>query len=102
MTPDKAKVIITEHAKQGDRIVYQDKNIWKGLGNRDGLHSYLYTLLEEKWDKSGVRFTNKLQSIMTKDPHAHFTIKQYHKPNRAALVGKWKTIKEIKVDINLK
>jgi len=56
-------------AKNGDRVVFvpaaggKPSTIWGGVGNRSGLHSFVYELLDEKWKKSGERFKKKLESL---------------------------------------
>ena len=85
-------------AKDGFRITFlaegceKAKTLWAGLGNRSGLHSFAYTLLSEKYAKSGERFEKKLASLgagkvtvhafrnVTRDrgrwsPVAHITVK---------------------------
>jgi hypothetical protein len=52
-------------AKAGERIVgYDDGKVWwAGLGNRSGLHSFADTLLDQKWAKSGARFTKRIEAL---------------------------------------
>jgi|TARA_R110000803_G_scaffold91017_1_gene158409 hypothetical protein len=50
-------------AEEGQRVKINDKVVWSGLGNRAGLHSYAKTLLTEKWEKSGPRFTRKIEAL---------------------------------------
>jgi len=50
-------------AEEGQRVKINDKVVWSGLGNRAGLHSYANTMLYEKWEKSGPRFTRKIKAL---------------------------------------
>lgn len=56
-------------AEDGDRLTYQPegaekpKTLWAGLGNRAGLHSFQFTLLREKWQKSGARMLKRLGNL---------------------------------------
>lgn len=50
-------------AEDGNRVKINGKTVWGGLGNRSGLHSYAWTLIDEKWKKSGPRFTKKIQAL---------------------------------------
>lgn len=60
---------LTVDAKNGERITYvlpgedKPKTLWKGLGNRAGLHNFQFELLREKWNKSGASFLKKLQAL---------------------------------------
>jgi hypothetical protein len=60
---------LTDLAQDGYRITFtpagetKAKTLWAGMGNRAGLHSFAYTLLREKWEKSGARFEKKLATI---------------------------------------
>jgi len=60
---------LTVDAKEGARITYvlpgevKPKTLWKGLGNRAGLHSFQFELLRREWDKSGANFLKKLQAL---------------------------------------
>jgi len=62
---EKAKKILIEYAKEGERIVLNGKKLWMGLGNRSGLHSYANTLLNEKWKKSGPNFIRNLEKLLS-------------------------------------
>ncbi len=66
---------LLDRAENGDRIIIiggrkdkktgeaKDQTIWGGLGNRAGLHSFAYTLMYEKWNKSGPRFVKKINAL---------------------------------------
>jgi N-dimethylarginine dimethylaminohydrolase len=59
------KRVIIDYAKnEGDRIVIDGKNVWMGLGNRSGLHDFQWTLIREKYEKSGARFEKKLDALL--------------------------------------
>ena len=66
---ERLKVVLTAAARSGDRIVYNGldasgpSRIWPGLGNRAGLHSFQFELIDEKWKKSGERFLRKLDRL---------------------------------------
>ena len=60
---ENAQRTIVNWAKSGGRVAANGKNIWLGLGNCSGLHSFADTLLREKWEKSGERFEKKLDSM---------------------------------------
>jgi len=61
-TGDPAQEIL-DWAEEGNRVTIAGKNIWLGLGNRAGLHSYADELTREKWAKSGDRFTKKIMNL---------------------------------------
>jgi len=60
---------LTTLAKDGERLTYQPedtekpKTLWAGLGNRAGLHSFQFTLLREKWEKSGARMLKRVSEL---------------------------------------
>ena len=54
---------ILQWAEEGNRVTVAGKNIWPGLGNRSGLHSYGDELISKKWAKSGERFTKKIDNL---------------------------------------
>lgn len=84
-------------AKEGDRIVHvvepKPKTIWGGLGNRSGLHSYAYTLIREKWEKSGPRFVKKLDKIV--QPGETFQLQQFQNIDRDR--GRWVPVASYRV-----
>jgi len=92
-----AKQRIIVAAKDGDRIAHivepKPKTIWGGLGNRSGLHSYAYTLIREKWEKSGARFEKKLDKIL--QPGEKFQIQQFQNINRDR--GKWVPVRTFEI-----
>jgi len=85
-------------AKEGDRVVHvvepKPKTIWGGLGNRSGLHSFAYTLIREKWEKSGERFEKKLEKIV--QPGETFQIHQFRNTNRDR--GRWVPVRTFTID----
>ena len=93
-----AKQRMVAYAKNGDRIVHivnpKPKTIWGGLGNRSGLHSFAYTLIREKWDKSGERFEKKLEKIV--QPGETFQIQQFQNINRDR--GRWVPVRTFTID----
>lgn len=52
---------LQSYAEDGDRIVVDGKTIFKGFGNRSGLHSYLATALSEVFTKSWPNTKKKLE-----------------------------------------
>ena len=54
---------ILQWAEEGGRVRVAGKNIWPGMGNRSGLHSYADEMIRKKWDKSGDRFTKKVEAL---------------------------------------
>ena len=54
---------ILDWAEEGNRVTVAGKNIWAGLGNRAGLHSYADEVINDKWYKSGERFTKKVMNL---------------------------------------
>lgn len=68
MNLSRAKRNVTENAKSGLRVVINGKTAWAGLGNRSGLHDFQYTLIHEKWEKSGARFVkDKVEKLVPGD-----------------------------------
>jgi len=76
-------------ARNGEKITVTSKGkistLWKGLGNRSGLHSYAGELLREKWDEAGQRFLHKIESF---PKGTKFQIHTYRNINRDR--GSWK------------
>ena len=54
---------ILDWAEEGNRVTVAGKNIWAGLGNRSGLHSYADKMIRDKWAKSGERFIKKIMNL---------------------------------------
>jgi hypothetical protein len=54
---------ILQWAEEGERVTVAGKNIWAGLGSRSGLHSYADEVVDDKWRKSGDRFTKKVMNL---------------------------------------
>lgn len=54
---------ILDWAEEGNRVTVAGKNIWAGLGSRAGLHSYADEVINDKWYKSGERFTKKVMNL---------------------------------------
>jgi len=54
---------ILDWAEEGNRVTVAGKNIWTGLGSRSGLHSYADEVIDDKWRKSGDRFTKKVMNM---------------------------------------
>jgi hypothetical protein len=77
---------ILDWAEEGNRVTVAGKNIWAGLGNRSGLHSYADELTREKWAKSGDRFTKK---IMNLPAGTEVELKRYQSASRDR--GNWVT-----------
>lgn len=57
------RAIIRHASEEGDRVVIDGKIKWQGLGNRSGLHDYARTAINDKWVKSGTRFSNMLDEL---------------------------------------
>lgn len=51
----------------GDRVIVNGKTIWKGLGNRAGLHSYEITALATQWRKSNKKFLARVAALQKGD-----------------------------------
>jgi len=77
---------ILDWAEEGNRVTITGKNIWAGLGNRSGLHSYADEAIGEKWAKSGDRFTKK---VMNLPAGTEVELKRFQSINRDR--GKWVT-----------
>jgi hypothetical protein len=77
---------ILDWAEEGNRVTVAGKNIWAGLGNRSGLHSYADELTSEKWGKSGDRFAKK---IMNLPAGTEVELKRFQNTDRDR--GKWVT-----------
>lgn len=75
---------ILQWAEEGNRVTVAGKNIWPGLGNRSGLHSYGDELVSKKWAKSGDRFTKKIDSLPA---GTEVELKRFKNINRDR--GKW-------------
>jgi len=77
---------ILQWAEEGNRVTVAGKNIWPGLGNRSGLHSYADEMIREKWYKSGDRFAKKLEKLPA---GTEVELKRFKNTNRDR--GKWIT-----------
>ena len=77
---------ILDWAEEGNRVTIAGKNVWAGLGNRSGLHSYADELTSEKWGRSGDRFTKK---IMNLPAGTEVELKRYQSASRDR--GNWVT-----------
>lgn len=97
MNVDETKTRLLNAARDGDRVVHvvepKPKTIWGGLGNRAGLHSYAYTVIDDKWKKSSPRFIKKLDKIVK--PGERFQIQQFRNINRDR--GRWAAVHTIEV-----
>jgi hypothetical protein len=68
MNLNNAKRNVTENARSGLRVVINGKTVWAGLGNRSGLHDFQFTVIREKWEKSGERFVKtKVEALKAGD-----------------------------------
>ena len=83
---------ILQWAEEGGRVTVAGKNIWPGLGNRSGLHSYADELTYEKWAKSGDRFAKKVESL---PPGTEVELKRFKNINRDR--GRWVTAATVTV-----
>ena len=56
-------------ARNGYKVINSTsgKTLNVGIGNRQGLHSYAYTLAAEKWVNGEKRFFNKLRKLQVGD-----------------------------------
>ena len=77
---------ILQWAEEGNRVTVNGKNIWAGLGNRAGLHSYADELINDKWYKSGERFTKKVDKLPA---GTEVELKRYQSTSRGK--GRWVT-----------
>jgi len=81
--------ILAAAARDGDRLVYEPadgdkpKNIWAGLGNSSGLHSFAEELTSRKWAKSGSRLQKKLAALTS----GTVTVFTFHNVTRDR--GRW-------------
>lgn len=84
------------YAKEGCKIValIDDKKttLWAGLGNRSGLHSFAYTLINEAYEKKSPRFLKRLDKLPSKA-----TVEVYAYQNKTRDSGGWKLIDTISV-----
>ena len=83
---------ILQWAEEGGRVTVAGKNIWPGLGNRSGLHSYADELAYEKWSKSGDRFAKKVESLPA---GTEVELKRFKNINRDR--GRWVTAATVTV-----
>ena len=83
---------ILQWAEEGGRVTVAGKNIWPGLGNRSGLHSYGDELISKKWAKSGDRFAKKIESL---PPGTEVELKRFKNVNRDR--GNWVTDSKVKI-----
>lgn len=77
---------ILQWAEEGNRVTVAGKNIWPGLGNRSGLHSYGDELTSKKWAKSGERLAKKIDGLPA---GTEVELKRFKNINRDR--GKWVT-----------
>ena len=83
---------ILQWAEEGGRVTVAGKNIWPGLGNRSGLHSYADEMVREKWYKSGDRFAKKLENLPV---GTEVELKRFKNTNRDR--GRWVTAGTVKI-----
>jgi hypothetical protein len=77
---------ILDWAEEGNRVTVAGKNIWPGLGSRAGLHSYADEVIDDKWRKSGDRFTKK---VMNMPAGTEVELKRFQSTSRGR--GNWVT-----------
>lgn len=87
---------VEDYARDGYRIQFSSrvgeiKTLWSGLGNRSGLHSFVYTLLSEKWEKSGARMLKRLKKL---DPGTTIIMILTYK-NKTRDRGSWHVIRRV-------
>ena len=85
---------ILQWAEEGNRVTVAGKNIWPGLGNRSGLHSYGDDMVREKWYKSGDRFAKKLEKLPA---GTEVELKRFKNTNRDR--GKWITAGTVTIPV---
>jgi len=83
---DETVELLVGAAQDGLRVTCDGKTLWAGLGNRAGLHDYAYTLLAERWKKSGERFVKKLRAI------AGGVVEVYEFKNTSRDRGRWRCV----------
>jgi hypothetical protein len=83
------KVRLENVARGGDRIIFNGKIIWKGLGNRSGLGNYAIELIDQAWNKSGARLLAKLDKVAVSG--ARFEVFAYRNITRDC--GRWEAIR---------
>lgn len=74
---------VLDWAKSGNRVVADDKVVWKGLGNRSGLHAFQWEYISETWKAAGKRFENKIKKLEFNE----IQLQQFHNINRDR--GRW-------------
>lgn len=95
-TTEKTLSVFKSYARNGFRIrlhledTEKSKTLWAGLGNRSGLHSFADTLLREKWDKSGDRFTKKLEKVFSGLEGGMIEVQDFRNISRDR--GRWVTV----------
>ena len=87
---DGERIVIVGGRKDKKTGAPKDQTIWGGLGNRSGLHSYAYTLIREKWEKSGLRFAKKLNSLPA---GTKLAVQSFQNVNRDR--GRWVSVRTI-------
>jgi hypothetical protein len=81
---------LTQSAHVGCRLAWtpdgadKPKILWKGMGNRAGLHDFARVLLDKAWDKSGERLVKKL-AVLPKGTVV--TVLEFHNIDRDR--GRW-------------
>lgn len=87
------------YAKEGCKITatIEDtkKTLWRGLGNRSGLHSYADTLILEAWEKRGGRFLKRLDKLV---PNTFIEVYRYRNKTRDR--GRWQAIDSFRITAN--
>ena len=83
---------ILQWAEEGGRVRVAGKNIWPGMGNRSGLHSAADRMIQQKWAKSGDRFTKKVEALPA---GTEVELQRYKNINRDR--GKWITAGTVKI-----
>ena len=85
-------------ARDGDRLVLvggpkkplAEAHLWRGLGNRAGLHSFASELLAERWAKGEKRLRRKLERLPAGSVVEVRTFRNHTRDR-----GRWVTVRTI-------
>ena len=90
----KQKVLykIEAHAKGGERVTHEGKNVWFGI-DPVGLHSYYKTACDKKWKISGANFMKKMRKLAHQG--TMFELKMH--VGRQISRQKWRTVTTLEV-----
>lgn len=87
--------LILDWAKSGNRVAIDKKVVWKGLGNRSGLHEYAEKEIDQAWSKSGRTFERKVRGL---PPGTLVELLSFRNTNRDR--GTWNLSKAITIELD--